>query len=413
MLPLSLQIALSHLRVRRRQMLVSVLGVAIGVGFFISISGMMNGFQDYYRTEIIESNPHIIITDEYRLAPAQPLEQMEKNATLQINRKVARDPVRGLANAPQIMQSLNAIEGVHYAPTLRGQILVRRAGRDYAVYALGIDPLKEIAASNLAKDMVQGSLGSLAAVPDGIIIGAKLAEKMEAEIGDTLSVAARGGRATLRIVGIFKTGLEQQDVSQVYVNVTKQQSMQGRARIINEIRIKLDDITQSIPMAEQLEARFGYKAAPWEETNSRILSVFVLQNAIIFSTVTAIMMVAGFGIYNIISTIVMEKARDIAIMRSIGLSEQDVVKIFLIQGIVVGVIGSLAGCGMGYLMSSGLHMIPAPGATEPGQTLRVTMELWRFLLASSISLVIATVAAWLPARKAAKTNPLNIIRGAT
>ncbi len=413
MLPLSLQIALSHLRFRRRQMLVSVFGVAIGVGFFISISGMMNGFQDYYRSEIIESNPHIIITDEYRQSPSQPLEQIEKNAVLQINHKVARDPVRGLSNAPQIMQSLNAIPGVHYAPTLRGQILLRRAGRDYAVYALGIDPIKEVAASNLAKDMVVGSIGSLGAVPDGVILGVKLAEKMEAELGDTLSVAARGGRATLRVVGIFKTGLEQLDVSQVYVNITKQQSMQGRARIINEIRVKLDDIKQSIPMAEQLEARFGYKAAPWEETNSRILSVFVLQNAIIYATVTAIMMVAGFGIYNIISTIVMEKARDIAIMRSIGLSQSDVVRIFLIQGLVVGVIGSVVGCGMGYLMGQGLHMIPAPGATEPGQTLRVTMEAWRFGLASTISLSIAVIAAWLPSRKAAQTNPLNIIRGAT
>jgi lipoprotein-releasing system permease protein len=214
-------------------------------------------------------------------------------------------------------------------------------------------------------------------------------------------------------VGIFKTGLEHNDLRQVYVNLTKQQSMQGQPRIINEIRIKLDDISQSIPMAKKIEGVFAYKSAPWEETNSRILSVFVLQNAIIYTTVTAIMMVAGFGIYNIISTIVMEKARDIAIMRSIGLSQSDVVRIFLVQGIVVGLVGSLAGCGMGYLMAQGLQSIPAPGATEPGQTLRVTMELWRFLLASGISLGIATIAAWLPSRKAAKTNPLNIIRGAT
>jgi lipoprotein-releasing system permease protein len=260
---------------------------------------------------------------------------------------------------------------------------------------------------------VEGSLPALSAVPDGVILGVSLAKKMQAEMGDTLSVASRGGKTTLRVVGIFKTGLEQLDERQVYVNLTKQQSMQARARIINEIRIKLDDISQSIPMAEKLETSFGYKAAPWEETNSRILSVFVLQNSIIYATVTAIMMVAGFGIYNIISTIVMEKARDIAIMRSMGLSESDVVRIFLVQGIVVGVIGSIVGCGLGYLMAEGIHMIPAPGATEPGQTLRVSMQAWRFFLASGISMMIATAAAWLPSRKAAKTNPLNIIRGAT
>ncbi len=413
MLPLSLDIALSHIRSRKRQALVSVLGVAIGVGFFIALSGMMNGFQDYYRTELIESNPHIVISDEYRTPALQPLEGAEKDAVLDIKRVLPRDPVRGLANAPRIMRALDLMPGVHYAPTLSGQLLLRRAGRDYAVSALGIAPLKEERASNLVRDMNQGSLAHLAAAADGVIIGAKLAEKMQAGIGDTLAVAARGGRATLRVVGIFKTGLEQLDAGRVYVNLTKQQAMQGRARIVNQIRIRLADIRQSIPMAEMLESRFGYKAAPWEETNSRILSVFVLQNFIIYSTLTAIMLVAGFGIYNIISTVVGEKARDIAIMRSIGLPAPAIVRMFLVQGLIVGTIGALAGCVMGYFMARGLAMVPAPGATEPGQTLRVLIQGWRFVLAGGIALLIAAWAAWLPARRAARTNPLNIIRGAT
>jgi lipoprotein-releasing system permease protein len=413
MLPLSLTIALSHLKVRRRQSLVSVIGVAVGVSFFIAMSGMMGGFQEYYQSEIIESNPHITISDEYRNPPAQPLEENMQNAAISIKRIISRDPVRGLNNSPEIMEALATMQGVRYSPSLRGQVILRRGAREYAVYAVGIDPVKEQNASNLARDMIEGSLEGLGAVPDGVIMGANLAEKMQAEVGDTLTVAARGGRANLRIVGIFKTGLDQMDNRQVYVNLTKQQSMQGRARIINEINIRLDDIKQSIPIAAALEQRFGYKAAPWEETNSRVLSVFVLQNLIMYSTVTAIMMVAGFGIYNIISAIVMEKARDIAIMRSIGLTQRDIISIFLIQGLVVGLIGALLGCLFGYLMAEGLRLIPAPGATDPSQGLRVSMQPWRFVLASIIAMMIAAAAALLPSRKAAKTNPLQIIRGAT
>jgi lipoprotein-releasing system permease protein len=414
MIPLALEIALSHLRTRRRQTLVSVMGVALGVGFFIAISGMMHGFQGYFLSQIVESNPHVVISDEFRMPAPQPLRLLHPDDAVAISRILPRDPVRGIADSQAILAGLALLPGVAAAPTLRGQVLLRRAGRDFAVTALGIDPPREALVTSVARDMVEGSLPSLAAMPDGIILGAGLATKMGAAVGDALAAATpQGGNTRLRVVGIFKSGLESLDNSQVFVTLAKQQSMQGRPRVVNEIRIRLAEVAQSIPAARMIEGRWGYKTAPWEETNSRVLAVFLLQNWIMFATTGAILVVAGFGIFNIISTVVLEKSRDIAIMRSIGMAGADITRIFVIEGVIVGGIGMVAGWALGWAMAAGLGLLPAPGAADPNQTLRIAQSPALYGLASLIAVGAAVIAAWLPARKAARTDPLEVIRGAS
>ena len=414
MIPLPLSIALAHLRSRKRQTLVSVLGVMLGVGVFISISGMMQGFQSYFLSQIVETNPHVVVTDEIRRAAPQPMQLLHPAAAVQISRILPRDPVRGIVGAGAMLDALAAMPGLSAAPTLRGPMILRRAGRDYAVTALGVDPVRELRVTSLERDMRQGSLAALGTRPDGVVIGSGLADKMGATLGDTLAVATTaGGESTLRVVGIFHTGLEQQDTGQVYVALARQQSMQGRPRVVNEIHVRLDDIGRSIPVAAMIEGRWGFKAAPWEETYARILSVFVLQNAIIFSTTGSILVVAGFGIFNIISTVVMEKARDIAIMRSVGMPRGGVVAIFVIEGLVVGVLGMVAGWLLGWGIAAVLRQVPSPGASDPSEKLRVVLSGFTFVLGSAIALASAVGAAWIPARKAARTDPLAIIRGAT
>ena len=414
MIPLPLAIALAHLRARKRQTLVSVLGVTLGVGVFIAIGGMMQGFQSYFRTQIIDTNPHILITDEIRTPALQPLQLLHPHDAVAISRILPRDPVRGIAGAGAILDALAHMQGVAAAPTLRGQMILRRAGRDYAVTGLGIDAPRELKVTSLAHDIVEGSIDALTTQPNGLVLGNTLAKKMGASLGDTVIAAtAAGGETALRIVGMFHTGLEQQDLGFVYLPLTKQQSMQARPRVVNEIHIRLDDISRSIPVAQEIEGRWGFKAAPWEETYARILSVFVLQNAIIYSCTGSILVVAGFGIFNIISTVVLEKGRDIAIMRSIGLAGRDIVAVFVIEGAVVGVIGVLVGWLFGWGIATGLRHVPAPGAENPGDTLRIVQSVSLYGLASVIALVCAIGAAYLPARRAARTDPLDVIRGAS
>ncbi len=411
---LPLAIAVAHLLGRRRQTLVSVLGVALGVGVFIAMTGLMAGFQAFFRNQLIESNPHVVITDEVRRPAPQPLAMLHPGGAVAVSRILPRDPVRGIANAGEILAALAAMEGVAAAPTLRGQMLLRRAGRDYAVSAVGIDPVQEMRVTTLQKDVKEGSMAALGTRSDGIVLGRALADKMGAALGDTVAVAtSAGGEGALRIVGIFRTGVEQQDTSQVYVSLNRQQSMQGRPRVVNEIHIRLADIARSKEVAALVEGRWGYKAAPWEETFSRILEVFVMQNIIIYGSTGSILLVAGFGIFNIISTVVSEKARDIAIMRSIGMPRGSVVAIFVAEGIAVGLMGVAAGWLAGWAGASFMETLPAPGASDPTQRLTVQQSAFTYGLAAGIAMLSAVGAAWIPARKAARTDPLAIIRGAT
>jgi lipoprotein-releasing system ATP-binding protein len=166
-----------------------------------------------------------------------------------------------------------------------------------------------------------------------------------------------------------------------------------------EIHIRLADIERSREIATLAEGRWGYKAAPWEETFSRILEVFVLQNVIIYGSTGSILLVAGFGIFNIISTVVGEKARDIAIMRSVGMPRGSVVAIFIIEGIAVGLMGVAAGWLLGWAGASVMQTVPAPGADDPSQKLTVLQTPFTYGLAAGIALLSAVAAAWLPARK--------------
>ncbi|HRQ83183.1 MAG TPA: FtsX-like permease family protein, partial [Azospirillaceae bacterium] len=282
------------------------------------------------------------------------------------------------------------------------------------VSGIGIEPASAIGVSRLADDMVAGSLDSLNSVKDGVVIGERLADRMNVAIGDTITAVAPSGQAArLRVVGRFRSSMEQVDRGQVYLSLPRQQALQNRPRVVNEIQIKMRDADGAVEAAAAMEARWGYKAVPWQEANERVLAVFVLQKAIIFSTVSAILVVASFGIFNIITTVVLEKSRDIAILRSIGLGRADIVLIFGFQGLVVSMAGTLAGFVLGIGLAELMGMIPAPGASDPTQTLRIAQPAWLFAAAAGIGVLTSMIAAWLPAAKAARADPLDIIRGAS
>lgn len=412
---LAIRIALAQLGSRKRQTLVTTLGVALGVGVFLAVGGLMNGFQTFFRTEIIEVNPHVIISDEYREAMDQPMRRLHPESAVAVRRVLPRDPARGVGDARRILEGLAAMPEVAAAsPVLRGQLLLRRGGRDYAVSGIGIEPASAVGVSRLADDMVAGSLDSLTSVKDGVVIGDRLAERMNVAIGDTITAVAPSGQAArLRVVGRFRSSMEQVDRGQIYLSLPRQQALQNRPRVVNEIQIKMRDADEAIEAAAAMEARWGYKAVPWQEANERVLAVFVLQKAIIFSTVSAILVVASFGIFNIITTVVLEKSRDIAILRSIGLSRIDIVLIFGFQGLAVSLSGTLAGFVLGIGLAELMGMIPAPGATDPTQTLRIAQPAWLFAAAAGIGVLTSLIAAWLPAARAARADPLDIIRGAS
>jgi len=411
---LLLDLARGMLTRRLRQTLVSVTGIALGVAFFIATAAIMRGFQTYFVTQIIDVSPHITIKDETRRPTAQAAELAHPDGAVLVHGVKPRDRVRGIRNAGQKVAILEAIPGVAAAPVLQAQSLLRYGSRDVSAVLTGLEPERHRRVSNVESDMIAGTLEDLRRSANGIIVGEALAWRLGIGMGDTLSAVAPNGTVlSMKVVGMFRTGIQAVDQGHGFALLKVAQVLADRPNVVNQILIRLADVTQAEPMARQIEARFGDRTESWEEQSANILTVFVIQNAIMFSVTGAILLVAAFGIYNVISTVVIEKTRDIAILKSLGFTEGDIQLLFLVQGIVAGLLGALVGCVLGALMIEGLALVRFGTNTPSGQGQFLLDRDWRlYVLASFFAMVAAALASVIPARRASRLDPVQVVRGA-
>ncbi len=411
---IALEVAATHLLTRRRQSVVSILGVALGVGFFIGASSMLNGSQQDLVNRLVDTAPHIVIKDEFRSPPLQPVARLFGGGAVELRSAKPREIVRGIKDAPGIVAALEQQRGVAVAPALTGQVILRFGSKDKAASITGIDIEREPRVSKLAEDMVLGRIADLQTAANGIILGAVLAEDLGAQLGDTLSATAPTGVVLkMKIVGIFRTGVTAVDRSTSYALLRKTQVLLERPNIVNQIRIRLDDYQAARDLAADIERRYRYRSESWQEANEDFLALLVIRNIIMYSIVSAILVVASFGIYNIISTVVYEKTRDIAILKSMGFASADVRRIFLLEGGLVGIAGTLIGwlIGLGIIYGMGSIEFKLRGLVDV-QRIPMDRALWHYAVAGGFAVTAATLAAYLPARKAAALRPVDILRGA-
>ena len=341
---LLIDLAVAHIFGRARQTVVAGLGVALGVGFSIAMAALMQGSQEDFVRQLVDTMPHVEITDETRTPTPQPAELAFAAAQYFGLRPV--DDRRGIRNPTAARAALEAWVPGRMAPALRTQALVRYAGQEAAVTVTGIEPERETMVSSVAGDFTAGSFASLAAGGNNVAIGNALADKVGARLGDTIDlVAASGEVRRYRIVGLFHTGAQARDEGEVFVAMKTAQILAARPNVINDIRVRLDDPDQARAVAARAEAQLGYKAVSWQEANQSIMEVLIIRNVIMYTVVAAILLVAGFGIFNIVSTITHEKARDIAILKSLGFREADMRRLFLVEGLAIGTAGSILGWG--------------------------------------------------------------------
>ena len=405
-------IAATHIRGRGRQTFLSIAGVAMGVGFSIMMASLMQGSQEDFIDTLIDTIPHIAIEDEERHPPVQPA-SMTFDA-VKIEGLRPREKLRGIRNADGIIASLESWLPGDVAPNLTGQAVIRYAGKDLSVTVVGIDVDAERLVSTIDDDMREGSLDDLNTTANGLVVGDGVLDRLGAKVGDLVTVTSPVGVVRkFKIVGSFHTGAVANDNGLGYTLLKTAQVIQDKANVVNRIRIRLDDVNASTPIAARLESQFGYKAESWEEANEGLMEAFLIRNIIMFTVVAAILIVAGFGIFNIISQITHEKAHDIAIMKSLGFPESDIIRIFVIEGLAIGAAGSLLGCVFGFALCQALGQVEFEfAATTEITRLPLMYSVWHYAIASGFALGSAAVAGWLPARNAARLNPVDIIRGA-
>ena len=407
---LILGIAAKHLAKRKRQTAVAIAGVSIGVGFFLAVSALMIGSQNDFTQRLINSAPHIIISDAIRSPRPQAAIRAMPATSVEIHGYKTRNEVRGLKGWQEIVAAANALPGAIVAPSLSGAVTLRVGGREEALGIIGIDPAVEEKIENVQDNMSAGSLHNLETTDGGLIITEDLAQDLGVRMGDTVGATSTAGTRSLKIVGLFARGRGQFG-NNGYVLLREAQSLTGQPFIINRIGVSIADPYAAQNVAAGLEARFGYKSQSWQERSADFMTLMLTRNVIMYSVVSAMLLVASFGIYTAVSTSVVDKRRDIAILRSIGFSKSDLQRIFIAEGVMLALIGVLFGWAIGLALMQVLGSIKFPilGRVEH---LPLDRSARQFIIASLASLTAATIAAWLPARKAAGVDPVDILRGA-
>ena len=411
-----LKIALVHLLSKKRQTLVAMLGVTFGIAIFIFQAGLMSGFQSTFIEQTVNTTANIRIYNEAeknRPSILDKINQREGHWNVVRNQK-QKDEQQKVKNGYQIINILEKdprIAGI--SPFLGSQAIFKLGIAQVAGRASGVDIVKENVLFNISANMIQGDLLKLQTIPNGIILGVGLAEKLGAKLNDNMNVISPLGISLeMKVVGINRSGLTEVDNSRAYINIRNAQKLLNvDGAYITDINIKLKDINKAELLAKEFEQKFGYKAQDWKAANANIFGIFKIQNLITYLIITSILIVSGFGIFNILMMIIYEKMPDIAILKATGFKDWDIKKIFLTESLIIGVIGGLLGLLLGFILQKVI------GSVRMDIKGFVSMEYLRFnsspgfyIFAYFFALLATGLAGYIPARKAAKVDAIDIIR---
>ena len=406
-------IAWTHVSTRVRQTLVGMAGVSMGVGFTIMMAGLMQGSQLDFLRQLVDTMPHVTIEDERRSVPTQPADQEYAAVQMSDIANVGKRP--GIKYPESVMGSLRSWIPGDVAPSAKSTAIINHGGARIGISLTGIDPRREVHVSKLATQMREGKIEDLSRAPNGILMGEALAEKLGVKTGNTvLLIGGQGIQLNSTVAGLFRSGLRSIDESQIYSLMGPAQIIMGQSGVVNQLRLRLNDPMLAQKVAAQVEAQTGYKSVSWQEANADLLSSFTVRDFIVLTVMGAMLLTSSFATYNIISTITHEKRQDIAIMKSLGMREYAVRRIFIIEAAIIGLVGILFGWMLGYLLCYGWSKItifnPLTGTTVP---LSIHYSLTHYVVVGGISLLCCAGAAYFPARKATRVQPVEIIRGAS
>jgi lipoprotein-releasing system permease protein len=408
-------LSLRHLLSRKKQSLLILAGIVIGTAAFVAFSGIMLGFQNKLLDQLVNNEAHIKISAKEELLTAQNMAAYPSAAhvfwlTAPSGRK---DSVRIEFPVAWFERLERSPEVVAFSPQLSSPVLFKRGVVTKSGRMIGSDPTRQILVTNIESYMIDGEFAKIGNSGNRIVIGRDLQQSLGANINETLFIrSGEGASRPFKIIGIFQTGIKSIDESTAFASLADTQQLAGTPSIISEISVRIRDPYSAPKLAKQWIAGSPEKVISWQEASASILSVFKTQDVVRYSVTFAIILVAGFGIFNILSILVSQKRRDIAILRSMGFLPKDIVSLFFNQGLILGVLGGLLGLGLGYVLCLGIGSIKvASGRVESAQgTMLISYEsfiYWRAFLLAIVSSVISSI---IPAREAGSLDPMDIIR---
>ena len=412
---LAVEIARTHLFARPRQTVIAMLGVTFGIGMFIAMVSLMTGLNDFTEELTMTSSPDIHIYHDVTRDRESIAEQVNPQGLNLIHHQKPKIETAKVRNALQIADVLRRDERVRgVSPLISSQVFYNYGAVQLNGVILGVDIIEEDRLFDIRSKMKSGRIEDLKSNHDGIIMGTGLAKKLNIATGERIVVTTpQGYTITLKIVGLFQMGIGTVDNVRSYANISIVQTILQQDRgYITDINLKLHDLHTAKEVAGEYEKQFNYKAEDWETANATFLTGVVVRNILTYSVSITLLVVAGFGIYNILNMTIFSKMKDIAILKAMGFSPTDVKNIFLIQAVVIGLVGSIAGLAIGFGLSWLISQAPFDGGDMVSlDHLPVNFDPKYYIIGIVFGVATTALAGYMPSRKAGKMDPIEILRG--
>jgi lipoprotein-releasing system permease protein len=409
----NLRIAFRFLTAKKRSMLMSLSCIVLGVGLFVVTQAATTGFEVFFIQTILGADGAILIQDRLQ-ATQRSMAAGGYGSGFAIESKEGVKYVEGIdepAGLKKVLETFGSISGI--SVVLKGQVDITsplKTETNMRVY--GIDVAEHLKVSNLAAQIVDGSLDKFAGNLTGALLGREMADRMQLNVGDSFQLEAVGQTRRYRVSAIYETGVSDIDRYRLYLNMAEARSLLQKPTGASFIQLQLYNPDSAPVVAEHLQLVLGYSAQPWQERQKSWLTAFRALRVASGITVSVFTFIAGLAMFNTLAMIVLEKTKDIAILRSMGYERRDITRIFLWQAVVVLLIGALLGALVGAVGTEAVAHIPLPiNGIFKTEHFQVFRSPWHYAQAVATAIVMVMIASLVPSRRAARLEPGDIIRG--
>jgi lipoprotein-releasing system permease protein len=406
--PVEYYIGLKYLLAKRKQTFISIItfisvgGVAVGVMALIVVLAVMNGFERELKDRILGATAHVHVTS--------------LDGSIAEPRRIAEEVLR--------------VPGVTGAsPYIFSQVMISSGSGATGGILRGVDVATAGEVTRLPRDVRVGRLEDLAGTPEGeparVILGKELAANLGVTVDDTVEVLVPGGSVTplgafprvgrFRLSGVFESGMYEYDNSFAYISIEEAGGLMGMGGRVTGIEVKVEDIYAADAVSVRIRERLGapYWTKDWMQTNRNLFSALKLEKTVMFIILVLIVMVAAFNIISTLIMVVMDKTKDIAVLMTMGATRRTIRRIFVLEGLLIGVTGTTTGLALGAglcLLLARYQFIRLPSDVYYISTLPVALSAGMFLLVGASSIAICILATLYPSRQASRVDPAEAIR---
>lgn len=398
-------------------MLMSLTGIVFGVGFFIVTQAQTSGFEEFFVKTILGTNGAVRIEDKFQ-ATTFFLRGTESHSESKFDVAASRDArkyIEGVEEPEAMVAALRQFKNVAGASiVVEGSVIADSSFRNDTAKAQGIQLDDHLAVSDLAEQVARGSgsLEDFRTSPQGILIGKVLAERLGLGVGDSLILRAGVEQRRYKVSAIYTTGVSDIDRVRIYMHLREARSLLKKTTGASFIQIALFDRNRAPQDAAQMENVFHHSAKSWQEREESWLQAFQALQISAALTVSTIILISGLGMFNTLAMIVIEKTKEIAILRSMGYTRKDISRIFLWLGATVLMFGTIGGWILGAAVTYGVSKYPIKiRGIFSADSFQVHWSIWHYVVATITAAVVVMTAAVIPARRAARLEPGDIIRG--